>query len=263
MKKNDFVYVGLAADIFHEGHINILKLASSYGKVIVGLLTDEAIASYKKFPYLNYKQRYLVVKNIKYVHDVIPQRTLDYTTNLKLIRPKYVVHGDDWRAGIQKKVRQNVIKTLKKWSGRLVEPKYTKNISSTIIKKKFLELGNTPENRKVKLKRLINAKPLVRIIESHSPLTGLVIENLNFVSKGQFLEFDGMWSSSLTDSLLRAKPDTQSVDYSTRISGIAEMLDATTKPIIFDGDNGGRIEHLHFLIKSLEDLSIKLIKSEA
>ena len=158
MKKNKKVYVGLAVDILHEGHINILKKANSYGEVIVGLLTDEAIASYKNIPYLNFKRRKIIIQNIKYVKKVIPQKTLDYVPNLKLIKPDFVVHGDDWKTGIQKKTRERVIKALKKWSGQLIEPKYTKNISSTIIKNKILEIGTSPQNRVSRLKRLLLSK---------------------------------------------------------------------------------------------------------
>ncbi len=149
------VYVGLAVDIIHEGHINILKIANSYGEVIVGLLTDEAIASYKNIPYLDYKRRKIIIENIKYVKKVIPQNTLDYVPNLNLIKPDFVVHGDDWKHGVQKKTRDRVIKTLKKWSGKLIEPQYTKNISSTIIKNKILEIVALPENRVSRLKRIL------------------------------------------------------------------------------------------------------------
>ena len=140
MKKNKnkkMVYVGLAADILHEGHINILQIASKLGDVTVGLLTDSAISSYKKLPHLNYRQREIILKNIKFVKRVLPQTTLDYTRNLLRLRPDYVVHGDDWRSGIQKNVREQVIKTLKKWSGKIIEPRYTENISSTKIRNKI------------------------------------------------------------------------------------------------------------------------------
>ena len=240
----------------HEGHINILKTANKLGDVIVGLLTDKAIASYKKIPHLSYRQREVVLKNIKFVNKVIPQKTLDYRPNLKMIKPNFVVHGDDWKIGIQKQVRLNVIKTLKKWGGKLIEPKYTKNISSTLIKKDILKVGTSPDTRKSKLKRLIEAKNIVRILESHSALTGMIIENLKIIKNQNFFEFDGMWSSSLTDSALRGKPDNQSVDYSTRITGLNEILEVTTKPLIFDADNGGRIEHLPYMIKSLERMGV-------
>ena len=256
------VYVGLSADILHAGHINILKKANKFGDVTVGLLTDSAIASYKKLPHLNYKQREIILKNIKYVKKVLPQETLDYTKNLLRMKPDYVVHGDDWKFGIQKKTRKNVIKILKKWSGKLIEPGYTKNISSTKIKNKIFEAKTSPENRKSKLRRLINAKKIVRIIESHNALTGLIIENLKLIKNEKFLEFDGMWSSSLTDSTIRGKPDNQSVDYSARIAGLNEILDVTTKPVIFDADNGGRIEHLPYLIRTLERIGVSAIVFE-
>ena len=261
-KNNKKVYVGLSADILHEGHINILKKASKLGEITVGLLTDAAIASYKKLPHLDYKQREIILKNIKFVKKVIPQDTLDYTKNLLRLKPNYVVHGDDWRAGIQKNVRKKVIKTLKKWSGKIIEPKYTKNISSTKIKNKIIEIGTSAENRKSKLKRLIDAKKIVRIIESHSALAGLIVENLKLIKGQNFLEFDGMWSSSLADSTVRGKPDNQAVDYSTRIAGLNEILDVTSKPIIFDADNGGRIEHLPYLVKTLERIGVSAIVLE-
>ena len=256
MKKKILVYVGLSADILHEGHINILKTANKLGEVTVGLLTDKAIANYKKIPHLSYKQREIVLKNMKYVKKVIPQNTLDYRPNLNLLKPKYVVHGDDWQTGIQKVTRMQVIKTLKKWNGKLIEPKYTKNISSSLIKENILRVGTSPDKRKSKLRRIMEAKKIVRILESHSTLTGLIIENLKVIKKQNYLEFDGMWSSSLTDSALRGKPDNQSVDYSTRIQGLNEILEVTTKPIIFDADYGGRIEHLPYMIKSLERIGV-------
>jgi len=252
MKNMKKVYVGLSADILHEGHINILKTASQYGDVIVGLLTDEAIASYKNIPYLDFKKRKVVVENIKFVTSVIPQNTLDYVDNLNLIKPNYVVHGDDWKNGVQKKTRDRVIKTLKKWSGRLIEPKYTKNISSTEIKKKISNILSSPDNRVSRLKRLINSKNIVRILESHNSLTGLIIENTKIIKNNTSYEFDGMWSSSLTDSATKGKPDNSSVDFSTRLSSLNDIMEVTTKLLVFDADNGGQLEHLPFLIRSLE-----------
>jgi len=260
--KKKIVYVGISGDILHPGHINILKIASKYGLVVVGLLTDNAIASYKRIPFLNYKSRELILVNLKLVHKVIPQNTLDYTENLIKIRPDFVIHGSDWKNGVQKKTRDKVIRVLKKWSGKLIEPDYTKNISSTLLRNNILKSGITSEQRKSKLMRLINAKPIVRIIESHSALSALIVENLNFYFKNQFVEFDGMWSSSLTDSTLRAKPDNQAVDYSTRVNALNDMLETSLKPIIFDADNGGRLEHLPYLVKSLERLGVSAIVIE-
>jgi phosphoenolpyruvate phosphomutase / 2-hydroxyethylphosphonate cytidylyltransferase len=254
MKINKKVYVGLAADILHAGHINILKIASQYGNVTVGLLTDEAIASYKNIPYLDFKKRKVVVENIKYVNKVIPQYTLDYVENLNLIKPNYVVHGDDWKNGVQKKTRDRVIKTLKKWSGKLIEPKYTKNISSTEIKNKISNISLSPENRISRLRRLFNSKDIVRILESHNSLTGLIIENINVTKKNKINEYDGMWSSSLTDSATKGMPDNSSVDFSTRLSSLNSMMEVTSKLLVFDADNGGQLEHLPFLVRSLERL---------
>ena len=242
----------------HEGHINILKIANLYGEVTVGLLTDEAIASYKNIPYLSYKQREIVLKNVKYVKRVIPQNTLDYRANLRMLKPKYVVHGDDWKVGIQKNTRSQVIETLKKWGGRLIEPKYTQNISSTLIKKKITEL-TSPENRVSMLKRLIYSKKIVKILESHNSLTGLIIENLKIKKNQKIIEFDGMWSSSLTDSATKGKPDNSSVDFSSRLNSINEIMDVTSKPLVFDADNGGQLEHLPYLIRSLERSGVSAI----
>lgn len=252
MKIKKKVYVGLAVDIIHEGHINILKIANKYGDITVGLLTDNAIASYKNIPYLDYNRRKAIIENIKYVKKVIPQNTLSYVSNLELLKPDFVVHGNDWKTGVQKKTRSEVIKTLKKWSGKLIEPKYTKNISSTIIKNKIVENSSFSQNRVSRLKRLMNSKDIVRILESHNSLTGLIIENLSIKKKGIKVEFDGMWSSSLTDSATRGKPDNSSLDFSARVSSLNDIMDVTTKPLVFDADNGGQIEHLPFLIRSLE-----------
>ena len=262
MKTKKKVYVGLAVDIIHEGHINILKTAKKYGDVTVGLLTDEAIASYKNIPHLDYKRRKIIIQNIKYVKKVIPQKTLSYIPNLNLLKPNFVVHGDDWKIGVQKKTRSDVIKTLKKWSGKLIEPKYTKDISSTIIKNKIFEIGALPQNRVSRLKRLLLSKDIVRILESHNSLTGLIIENLKINRKNINVEYDGMWSSSLTDSATKGKPDNSSVDFSSRISSLNEMMDVTTKPLVFDADNGGQLEHLPFLIRSLERSGVSAIIME-
>ena len=257
MKKT--VYTAFSVDILHEGHINILKTAAKYGDVTVGLLTDKAIASYKRLPHFTYQKRKLIIENVKYVSRVVPQKTSDYSENLNKYKPDYVIHGNDWKFGIQKKIREKVIKTLKKWKGKLIEVEYTKDISSEKIKRETLSTGTTPEIRKSKLKRLLFSKNIVRILEAHSPLSGLIIEKLNIVSKKEFLEFDGMWSSSLTDSLLRGKPDNQSVEYSTRVNWINEIFEVTTKPLIFDADNGGRIEHIRYIVSSLERIGASAI----
>jgi len=260
MKK--IVYVPLAADILHEGHLNILRIASNYGKVIVGLLTDAAIIQYKKLPFFDYDQRFKIVSNLKLVDEVIPQDSWNYKLILNSIRPNFFVHGDDWKKGVQAKIRLEVIKELKKWNGKLIEPKYFKNVSRIIEKKKLLHLGITPDQRKSQLKRLLRVKKFIRIIESHSALSSLIIENINIRKNGEILQFDGIWSSSLTDSVLRGKPDNQSVDYSQRIYSLNDTIDTSLKPIIFDGDNGGRIEHLGYLVKNLEKIGVSALVLE-
>lgn len=257
--KKKVSYLALSADILHEGHLNIIKIAHKYGRVIVGLLTDEAILEYKSLPFLNFEQRKKKIKNIKFVSKVVPQNSFDHTDNLIRFKPDYVVHGDDWKSGPLRKIRSNTIKVLKKWNGKLIEPKYTKIFSADIFKKELRETGSSPDIRRERFKRLLHSKKIVRILESHSALTGLIIENLKITKNNSFIEFDGMWSSSLTDSALRGKPDNQSVDYSTRINALSETLDCTTKPIIFDADNGGRIEHIPFLIKTIDRLGVSAV----
>ncbi|MDA9624248.1 phosphoenolpyruvate mutase [Pelagibacteraceae bacterium] len=260
-KNNKIAYIGLSADILHEGHINIIKKASKFGKVVVGLLTDQAIASYKAIPTLNYKQREVILKNLKQVSRVMPQHTLDYRPNLNLIKPNFVLHGDDWKTGVQKKTRTQVILTLRKWGGKLIEPKYSKGISSSSIKSRVMNL-NTPTNRVSILKRLLNSKKIIRVLESHSALSGLIAENIEVKRNKKIENFDAMWSSSLTDSSVKGKPDNQSLDFSSRFSGIGDLMDVTTKPLIFDADNGGRLEHIPFTIRTLERLGVSAIMIE-
>ena len=259
MQKEKKVYVGMSADIIHPGHLNIINEAQKLGSVTVGVLTDEAIASYKRLPYLNYEQRAIVVNNLKGVDKVIPQNSLDYVPNLELIKPDFVVHGDDWKEGIQKQTRQRVIDTIAKWGGKMVDVPYTKGISSTQLNAKIKEIGTTPEIRLKRLKRLIGVKPIVRICESHNGLTGLIIEHTSVKVNGIKREFDGMWSSSLTDSTSKGKPDIEAVDLTTRLHDLNDALECTTKPIIFDGDTGGKIEHFAFTVRTLERLGVSAV----
>ena len=253
------VYVGMSADLIHPGHINILNEASKYGSVIVGLLTDEAIASYKRLPSLTYEQRKQIIENIKGVDEVIPQTTLDYVENLKKIKPSYVVHGDDWKTGVQSKVRDRVIKCLEEWGGELIEPEYTKNISSTLLHKNIKEIGTTPSIRIKQLRRLLRSKKVVRILEAHNGLTGLIVENTYIDTDNKREEFDGMWESSLTDSVSKGKPDIGTVDFTSRLATIDQILEVTTKPMIVDGDNGGLPEHFTFFVKNLERLGVSAV----
>ena len=253
------VYVGMSADIIHPGHLNIIHEAQKLGSVTVGVLTDAAIASYKRLPYLNYEQRSLVVRNLKGVDEVIPQTTLDYVPNLELLKPDFVVHGDDWKEGVQKETRRRVIDVISQWGGKVIDVPYTKGISSTDLNLKLKEIGTTPEIRLKRLRRLIEAKPTVGICESHSGLTGLIIENTSVEINGTKREFDGMWSSSLTDSTSKGKPDIEAVDLTTRLHDLNDALECTTKPVIFDGDTGGKIEHFVFTVRTLERLGISAV----
>ena len=261
MKKNKIVYVPLAVDILHTGHLNIINTAKKYGKVVVGLLSDNAIAEYKDLPTLNYDERYKIVKSLKNVEKILKQKTWDYSSILESLKPDFFVHGDDWKKGIQKNTRENVINLLKKNKGKLIEVAYTKNVSSTSIKSNLIN-HLTPTSRISNLKRLMDNKKIVRILEAHSPLSGLIAENIKIEKGNKIVQFDAMWSSSLTDSSVKGKPDNQSLDFSSRFSGIGDILDVTTKPIIFDGDNGGRLEHLPFTIRTLERLGVSAIMIE-
>jgi phosphoenolpyruvate phosphomutase len=247
------VYVGMSVDLVHPGHLNIINEAAKLGDVVIGLLTDEAIASYKRLPYMTFDERMAVVAAIKGVKRIVPQKTLDYVPNLTELKPDYVVHGDDWREGVQRATRQKVIDALAEWGGELVEVPYTQGISSTRLHAALKEVGTTPDRRLRALRRLLQAKPLVRLLEAHSGLTGSIIEHTRNVAEDGTREFDGVWASSLTDSTSRAKPDTEAVDISARVGTLNEILEVTTKPIVFDGDTGGIPEHFVFTVKTLED----------
>ena len=259
MKKEKIVYIGMSADLIHQGHLNIIHEGLKLGEVTIGLLTDEAIAGYKRLPLIAFNERKLIVENLKGVAKVIPQNTLDYVPNLKELKPDFVIHGDDWKTGVQKEVRQRVIDTLAEWGGELVEPNYTEGISSTDLISAVKAQGITPGKRMKTLRRLIGVKPIVRILEAHNGLTGLIAEKTQIKKDGRTIEFDGIWESSLTDSTAKGKPDTELVDFSSRFSTIEEILEVTTKPMIVDGDTGGRIDHFKFRVKTLERLGVSAI----
>ena len=249
----------MSADLIHPGHLNIINTARKYGEVTIGLLADAAIASYKRLPFLSYDQRRIVVENIKGVKEVIPQETLDYVPNLRKLRPDYVVHGDDWRSGIQKETRERVIKVLKEWGGELIEAPYTKGISSTKLNDLLQEIGTTPEIRMKRLRRLLNAKHLVRVLEAHNGLTGLIVENTRVVKNNVAREFDAMWLSSWSDSTSKGKLDIELVDFTSRLNSMNSILEVTTKPILFDGVTGGVTEHFIFMVRSLERLGVSAV----
>jgi phosphoenolpyruvate phosphomutase len=252
----------MSADLVHPGHLNIIKVARELGDVTVGVLTDAAIASYKRLPTMSYEQRSAVVSELKGVAKVIPQETLDYVPNLRKLKPKYVVHGSDWREGVQAATRARVVETISEWGGELVEPEYTEGVSSTALNKTLREIGTTPDIRRRRLRRLLAAKDLVRVIEAHNGLTALIAEHTHVEVDGVRKEFDALWLSSLTDSTAKGRPDIELVDLTSRLSTLKDLLEASTKPIIVDGDTGGIVEHFVFTMKTYERLGVSALVIE-
>lgn len=258
---NKKVYIAMSTDVLHKGHINIIEEGSKYGDVIIGLLTDEAIATYKRLPILDYETRKLIFENIKNVVQVIKQDTLDYTNNLRKLKPDFVIHGDDWKQGVQSLIREKVVQTLNEWGGKLIEIPYTKGISSAEISNKYRLIENTPTNRLSMLRKLLKYKPYIRALDASNGLTGLIIENIKVEDEktSTIKEFDAMWISSLCDSTFKGKPDIELVDLTSRLNTINEIMEVTSKPIILDGDTGGKTEHFVYTVKSLERMGVSAI----
>jgi phosphoenolpyruvate phosphomutase / 2-hydroxyethylphosphonate cytidylyltransferase len=256
------VYVGMSADLLHPGHINIIHEATKLGDVTIGLLTDKAIASYKRLPFLTYDQRKKVVENIKGVTRVVPQNTLDYSSNLIEYKPNIVVHGDDWKGGVQAKTRQAVIDTLDKWGGKLVEISYTEGISSSMLHQEIKQIGTTPNVRLARLKRLLAAKPFIRVLAVHNGLTGLIIDKTKATVNHVVQDFDAMWSSSQTDATVKGKPNIEAVDITSRVNMVNEIFEVTIKPLIFDAESGGKSEHFAFTVRTLERLGVSAVVIE-
>ena len=229
------------------------------GDVVIGLLIDSAIAGYQRLPYMRYEERKVVLEAIAGVKEVVPQETLNCVPNLLKIKPDYVLHRDDWNTGVLRETRQRVIDTLNQWGGELIEPDPMPGITATALHHAIREVGTTPERRLSMLKRLLEAKPLLRIIEAHSGLTGLIAETVSVESDNKVREFDGIWMSSLTDSTVKAKPDIEYVDMTSRMNTVSDILETTTKPIIFDGDTGGIAEHFVYMVRTLERLGVSAV----
>lgn len=253
------VYLGLTGDIIHPGIINIINEGAKLGELTVGLLTDSAIAPHKRLPYLTYEQRKQVVENIKGVSRVVPQEDWSYVPNLKKYKPDAIIHGDDWKSGSLSRIREDVYALMKEQGGSVVEIPYTRGINSSALSDGMKAIGTTPDIRMKTLRRLIQAKPTVRIMEAHSGLSGLIIENLEITKDDGTHSYDGMWSSSLTDSTCKGKPDIEAVDLTTRLQDLTNILECTTKPIIFDGDTGGLTEHFVFTVRTLERNGISAV----
>lgn len=259
MKK---VYVSLIADLLHSGHLKILKEAQKNGQVIVGLLTSKAISELGDAEYLKYDQRKEVLENLEVVSKVIPQETASYKDNLLSLKPNFVVHGDDWIKGHQSIYRNEVINILKNWGGELIEIEYSSDISDQNIKNQLIEMGVTSATRLERLKRLLQNKKTLLFLEAHNALSGLIAENLITERNGNKVFFNGFWSSSLTDSTAKGKPDIEAVDITSRLQTVNEIFEVTTKPMIFDGDTGGKLEHFEFTVKSLERIGVSAVVIE-
>lgn len=253
------VYMSIGADIIHSGHIKMIEQAQKLGKVIVGVLSDEAVASYKRYPLLSYPERCNIIQHIVGVSEVVEQRYLSYAENLRKIRPDYVVHGDDWKTGLQEPIRQEVIDILSEYGGELLEYPYSDDEEYEILEKSAREQLSIPDMRRGRLKKMIAMKQTVTAMEAHSGITGLIVEKTTVVNDGRAKQFDAMWVSSLCDSTAKGKPDIELVDISSRLRTIDDIMDVTTKPIIFDGDTGGLIEHFVYTVRTLERMGVSAI----
>lgn len=245
----------MIADMVHDGHMAILKEAHKHGDVIVGLLTEDACTEINDIPYIPYKFRESVLLGIRYVANVIPQNTADGIENMKSIGATIVVHGDDWKYNHMAKIRGRVKNYIDSIGGQLIEPAYSKDIQLVNVKEQLSKLGNTATMRLNSLRRLIMSKKVVRILEVHNPISGLIAETAEVNGRS----FDGMWSSSLTDSTSKGKPDIEVVDTTARLNSVNEIFAVTNKPMIYDGDTGGLPEHFAFTVKGAERLGISAI----
>lgn len=258
-KAEKTVYMGFSTDMIHSGHISIIQKAAELGNVIVGLLSDEAVASYKRYPLLPYAERKTLFENIRGVDCVVEQTELSYRKNLENLKPDYVVHGDDWREGFQKPVRDEVIRILESYGGQLVEYPYTRDDKFADLEKRARAELSLPDVRRARLKKSIAMKGLVTAIEAHSGITGLIAEKTTVYQDGKAMQFDAMWVSSLCDSTAKGKPDIELVDMTSRFRTIDDIMEVTTKPIIFDGDTGGLTEHFVYTVKTLERMGVSMI----
>lgn len=249
----------MSTDVIHGGHIEIIRKAAELGELTVGVLTDEVVATYKRYPMLSCKERMKIVAGIKGVCHVIQQEDISCEKVLMNLRPDYVVHGDDWRAGIQKPVREECIRLLQKYGGKLVEFPYAQNEEYQALEDAVRARLSIPDYRRGRLKRLLDTKGFVTCIEAHNGLTGLIAEKTVVSENGRARQFDGMWVSSLCDSTAKGKPDIELVDFSSRMSTINDVMEVTTKPIILDGDTGGLTEHFVYTVRSLERVGVSAV----
>ena len=253
------VYMCFASDIIHGGHIAIIKKAQKLGRLIIGVLSDEAVASYKRMPLVPESERKVMFENIAGVYKVVDQKKLSYKENLEKYRPDIVVHGDDWVTGFQRPIRDEVVSVLASYGGKLVEYPYSSDPKYAEIDARTRADLAMPDIRRGRLKRMLDAKGLVTAMEAHDGLTGLIVEKTVVYQDGGAHQFDAMWVSSLCDSTAKGKPDIELVDMTSRFRTIEDITEVTTKPIIFDGDTGGKTEHFVYTVRSLERLGVSMV----
>lgn len=257
--ENRTVYMSFSTDVLHGGHLAIIKKAERLGKLIIGVLSDEAVASYKRFPLVPASERKMMFANIKGVYKVVDQNGLSYSENLKKFKPDFVVHGDDWQQGFQKVIRDEVVSVLSTYGGKLVEYSYSDDPIYREIDNRAKEGLSLPDVRRGRLKKLLNIKGFVTALEAHNGITGLIVENTAVYKEGKSNQFDAMWISSLCDSTAKGKPDIELVDMTSRFRTVDEIMEVTTKPIIFDGDTGGKPEHFAYTVRTLERMGVSMV----
>lgn len=253
------VYMCFSTDVLHGGHISIIKRASALGNLVIGVLSDKAVSSYRQFPLIPFEERKILIENIKQVSEVIEQKELSYQDVLSVLKPDFVVHGDDWVSGVQKSVRDEVLEIVASYGGRLIEFPYSADEKYRLIEQSSRRELSMPDIRRGRLRKLLAMKPIVSIIEAHSGITGLIAENTVIYKEGKSYQFDGMWVSSLCDSTAKGKPDIELVDMSSRLRTIDDIMEVTTKPIILDGDTGGLTEHFVYNVRTLERIGVSAI----
>ena len=253
------VYTCFCTDVIHDGHLNIINEAKKYGSVVIGALSDKALIRYNKFPTISLEERIALYESLDGVDKVVVQNSMMYDDVIPELKPDYVVHGDNWTSGPESAIRANVVKLLNENGGELVEVPYTYNENVKKIDQRLKEKLSMPEYRRRRLRDLIQMCPIVKTIEAHSGLTGLIAEKTVVEKNGKLDQFDAMWVSSLCDSTDRGKPDIELVDMSSRLRTINDIMEVTTKPIILDGDTGGLTEHFVYNVRTLERMGVSAI----
>lgn len=253
------VYACFCTDVIHEGHLNILRQAKKYGRVVVGVLSDKAMIRFNRFPMISFEQRMRMFQDLEIVDQVIEQTEMMYNEVVKQIHPDYIIHGDNWREGPERIIWKNVLSLLEQYGGKLIEVPYTYNLEVRKVDSLMREKLAMPEYRRRRLRQLLEFCPIVKTIEVHSGLSGLIAEKTVVESNNGLDQFDAMWISSLCDSTVKGKPDIELVDMSSRIRTIDDVMEVTTKPVILDGDTGGLPEHFVYNVRTLERLGVSAI----